>query len=205
MRTSGEFNLNMESVAGDEAAIDPVKTARAVVGSRIEEPAAAPTGSAADGMIRRNIDTSMGYCSSRVTRPDTSVAKARVPAALAVPIRYGMTIVSTSKDGRRMGAAKRLASYLRGAEAQALLASFGFNRVQWDDRVSTGRRADGGANGSPPLEADDQKRPFKGSHPPPMSGRSFTPVPGLRGVLQNGRLAGFDRQAERRIRGAQMT
>ncbi|TCP30407.1 molybdate ABC transporter substrate-binding protein [Sphingomonas sp. BK235] len=104
--------------------------AQAVVGSRIEEPAAAPTGSAADAMIRRNIDTSVGYCSSRVTTPDTSVAKVRVPAALAVPIRYGMTVVSTSKDGRRMGAAKRLASYLRGAEAQALMASFGFSRVQ---------------------------------------------------------------------------
>jgi molybdate transport system substrate-binding protein len=104
--------------------------AKAVVGSRIEEPSAAPTGSAADGMTRRNIDTSVGYCSSRVTTPDTSVAKVRVPAALAVPIRYGMTVLSTSNEETRIKTAKRLASYLRGRDAQALLPSFGFDKAQ---------------------------------------------------------------------------
>ncbi len=102
--------------------------AKAVVGSRIEEPGAAQAASAAEGMIAREVDASIGYCSSRVTSHDATVVKVPVPAALAVPIRYGMAIVLTSRNGTRINAAKRLGTYLRGHEAQALLPFYGFER-----------------------------------------------------------------------------
>jgi len=102
--------------------------AEQIVGGRIEAAPAKPI-NARDGLIAHGVDVSIGYCSSRSTVADTSVDKIEVPAALAVPVVYGMTVLTTSGDARREAAARRLARYLRSPEGQAMLAPYGFRRA----------------------------------------------------------------------------
>jgi len=99
--------------------------ARQVVGSAIE-PAPTQAKTAREGMIERGVDVSMGYCSSRSTTPDTSVDKIEVPANLAIPVDYGMTIVTNAKNPSREAAAGQLAMYLLSPPSQAMLVPYGF-------------------------------------------------------------------------------
>jgi molybdenum ABC transporter molybdate-binding protein len=102
--------------------------ARAVVGATIT-PAASKATNALEDLIKHGVDVSTGYCSSRSTTPDTSVDKVEVPASLAVPVDYGMTIVTTSANATRQAATGTLAMYLLSAEAQAMLLPYGFEPV----------------------------------------------------------------------------
>jgi molybdenum ABC transporter molybdate-binding protein len=119
------FFANADAVRPGATAVLKGK-AKAIVGSRIEEPAAAKAGNAADGMISRNVDVSIGYCSSRTTKADPSVVKVPVAARLSEQIIYGMTVVTTSRDNVRIETAGRLAQFLRSARAQTLLSKYGF-------------------------------------------------------------------------------
>ncbi len=68
----------------------------------------------------------VGYYSRHGLAPDASVAQVEVPPELAVPVDYGMTVLTNSQDAERREAADRLAIYLMSPDAQALLAPYGF-------------------------------------------------------------------------------
>ncbi|WP_454884332.1 substrate-binding domain-containing protein [Sphingomonas oryzagri] len=100
--------------------------ARQIVGGRIETPAPAPKLTAAQAMEKHQVDVTIGYCSSHETEADPSVVKVEVPPALAVPVDYGMTVMTTSRDAARREAALRLGIYLMSSEAQQAMVPYGF-------------------------------------------------------------------------------
>lgn len=104
--------------------------ARPVVGGRIGEPVAAGAGDARATMAARGVDVSIGYCSSRDTVPDASVARVALPPELAIRANYGMAVVTTSNDVSRQTAAGRLARFLLSPPAQAMLPAYGFLRAR---------------------------------------------------------------------------
>jgi ABC-type molybdate transport system substrate-binding protein len=84
-------------------------------------------------MARHDADAFIGYCSSHekladaVTKPnDPPVTKVEVPASLAFPIGYGLTVLTNGSDTARHEAAYRFALYLMSTAAQKLLPDYGF-------------------------------------------------------------------------------
>ena len=99
-----------------------------VVGGKVEESASksSPPANALADMDRHGVDLMIGYCSHHGLEPDTSVTQVKVPPELAIPVDYGMTALTTSRDPARRAAAAQLALYLLSPEAQALLVPYGF-------------------------------------------------------------------------------
>lgn len=119
-----------ETVRPGAAAILKAK-ARQVVGGSIDPtpPKAAPPkphSTALDSLIKQQIDVMIGYCSGHTTRQDPTVSHVSLPPNLALPVDYGMTVLTTSGDTARREAADRLALYLMSPEAQALMTPYGF-------------------------------------------------------------------------------
>jgi molybdenum ABC transporter molybdate-binding protein len=100
--------------------------ARQVVGATIEVAPPKPPSSALDSLIKQQIDVMIGYCSGHTAGQDPSVSHVSLPANLALPVDYGMTVLTTSDDPARREAADRLALYLMSPEAQALMTPYGF-------------------------------------------------------------------------------
>jgi len=99
--------------------------ARAIVGGKLEPATPAPR-TALEGLDAAGVDVTIGYCSARTPVPDRSVDKVPVPDELAVPIDYGLTILTTAHDAAREAAAGQLAVYLLSPAAQSSLPAFGF-------------------------------------------------------------------------------
>ena len=104
--------------------------ARQLVGGRIEpaQPSAqfkGPT-TALASMVQHDVDVTIGYCSSHETTRDTSVERVELPPELAIPVDYGLTVLTTSGDAARREAADRLALYLMSPAAQAMMTPYGF-------------------------------------------------------------------------------
>ncbi|MGC1303424.1 MAG: substrate-binding domain-containing protein, partial [Caulobacteraceae bacterium] len=101
--------------------------AKQVVGGRMEP--AAPAGAASTALAsldRYQVDVMIGYCSSHSTKDDPSVAHVQLPPDLAVPVDYGMTVLTGSPDLARREAAGQLALYLMSPEAQVMMKPYGF-------------------------------------------------------------------------------
>jgi len=81
---------------------------------------------AAESMAARGVDMMVSFCSSSDATPDTSVTRVELPANLAVPVAFGMTVLTKAGDPARRAASDRLAAYLMSAPAQAILATYGF-------------------------------------------------------------------------------
>jgi ABC-type molybdate transport system substrate-binding protein len=119
-----------ETLRPGAAAILKAK-ARQIVGGRIEPtlPKSAPpkpATTALEGLIKQDVDVTIGYCSGHTTQQDPSVSHVQLPPNLALPVDYGMTALTTSGDAVRREAADRLALYLMSPEAQAMMIPYGF-------------------------------------------------------------------------------
>jgi molybdenum ABC transporter molybdate-binding protein len=84
-------------------------------------------------MAHDQADVFIGYCSSHDRLADTSmkpldipVTKVEVPEALAFPIGYGLTVLTTGTDEKQQEAAYHFALYLMSPPAQKLLPDYGF-------------------------------------------------------------------------------
>jgi molybdate transport system substrate-binding protein len=102
--------------------------AKQVVGAKVEapQPEGAAPASALASMDRYGVDVMIGYCSGHTTRQDPSVTRVEVPPELAIPVDYGMTVITRSGDAARQAQAARLALYLMSPEAQAMMVPYGF-------------------------------------------------------------------------------
>jgi molybdate transport system substrate-binding protein len=98
-----------------------------VVGGKMEPAHAggAPQ-TALDSLNHYQVDVMIGYCSSHSATPDPSVAHVQLPPDLAIPVDYGMTVLTGSRDPSRREAADQLALYLMSPEAQAMMTPYGF-------------------------------------------------------------------------------
>jgi molybdate transport system substrate-binding protein len=88
--------------------------------------APAPESTALEGLVKQQVDVSIGYCSGHSAKRDSSVTQVSLPPNLALPVDYGMTVLTTSADPARREAADRLALYLMSPEAQAMMKPYGF-------------------------------------------------------------------------------
>jgi molybdate transport system substrate-binding protein len=100
--------------------------AKQLVGGTIIPKEPKSSGTTAQSMAAHGIGVSIGYCSSHGTTPDKSVDKVELPANLAIPVDYGMTVLTTSGDAIRREAADRLALFLMSPDAQAMVVPYGF-------------------------------------------------------------------------------
>ena len=105
--------------------------ARQVAGGSIEPRAPKnapppPPSTALDSLVKEQIDVTIGYCSGHTTKQDASVTRVQLPANLAFPVNYGMTVLTTSGDLARQEAADRLGLYLMSPDAQAMMIPYGF-------------------------------------------------------------------------------
>ncbi|WP_319797475.1 substrate-binding domain-containing protein [Nitrobacter sp.] len=82
---------------------------------------------------RHEADAFIGYCSSHTKisagpeKPsDLPLTRVEVPPPLAMPINYGLTILTTIKDAGHREAAYRFALYLVSPDAQRRLPEYGF-------------------------------------------------------------------------------
>ena len=82
---------------------------------------------------RHQADAFIGYCSSHTKigaetkKPsDLPLTRVEVPQPLAMPIKYGLTVIKTIKEATRREAAYRFALYLMSPEAQRRLPQYGF-------------------------------------------------------------------------------
>lgn len=103
--------------------------ARQLVGGSVAPQVPKGTDAVAFFLERRTVDMFIGYCSSHELISTASEDKVRVPAPLSVPIEYGMTALRQT-DHQQDTAAARLADYLGGREAQAILPLFGFRKAK---------------------------------------------------------------------------
>ena len=101
------------------------RKAQQIVGGKVET-APGPKLNAAQSMEQHHVDVMVGYCSSHDTSADPSVSKVVVPPELAVPVDYGMTVLTRSSDPARREAADRLAIFLMSPEAQKDMEPYGF-------------------------------------------------------------------------------
>lgn len=77
----------------------------------------------------RSIDVFIGYCSSHETTADSTMAKVELPASLAIPVDYGMTVLESPHTRATREAVYRLALYLMSPQAQDVLTHYGFTPV----------------------------------------------------------------------------
>jgi molybdenum ABC transporter molybdate-binding protein len=82
---------------------------------------------------RHEADVFIGYCSSHTKiraetekASDLPITRVEVPAPLAMPINYGLTILTPIKEAHRREAAFRFALYLMSPDAQRRLPEYGF-------------------------------------------------------------------------------
>lgn len=75
------------------------------------------------------VDVFFGYCSSHNATPNPALTKVEVPANLAVPVDYGMSVVLRDTDPSRLASAYRFALFAMTPAAQAQLPRFGFHPV----------------------------------------------------------------------------
>lgn len=75
---------------------------------------------------QHTVDAFFGYCSSHDAAPDPALVKVPVPAALSLPVDYGMSVVLHPEAPERERAAYRFAQYLMSPGAQHRVAAFGF-------------------------------------------------------------------------------
>lgn len=75
------------------------------------------------------VDAFIGYCSSHDASPDPSLRKVEVPADLAVPVDYGMSVVLRDTDPSRLARAYGFAFYAMTPAAQDRLSTYGFRAV----------------------------------------------------------------------------
>jgi molybdate transport system substrate-binding protein len=85
-----------------------------------------PEATALEGLVKQQIDVTIGYCSGHTTRRDLSVTRVQLPPKLAFPVDYGLTVLTTSGDPARREAADQLAFYLMSPQAQAMMTPYGF-------------------------------------------------------------------------------
>ncbi|UAJ12630.1 substrate-binding domain-containing protein [Glacieibacterium megasporae] len=100
--------------------------AQQLVGGRIESAKPRGPSTAKEFMVEHHINVSIGYCSSHEMTPDMSVDRVELPPDLAIRVNYGMTVLTTARDGARREAADRLALYLMSPVVQAMMVPYGF-------------------------------------------------------------------------------
>ncbi|WP_412774368.1 substrate-binding domain-containing protein [Nitrobacter sp.] len=110
-----------------------VKNARQLVGGPTSSKLPAGETATHYFFTRHEADVFIGYCSSHTKigaeteKPsDLPITRVEVPQALAVPIDYGLTILTTIKEADHKEAAYRFALYLMSPEAQRRLPEYGF-------------------------------------------------------------------------------
>lgn len=100
--------------------------AQTLVGGRADPPVPKGQNAARYFMAQRRVDMFVGYCSSHDTAPDPTVDKVELPQELAIPVDYGMTVLTRSPDAARREAADRLAIWLLTPSVQAMMLPYGF-------------------------------------------------------------------------------
>lgn len=100
--------------------------AQKLVGGRSDPPVPKGQNAAKYFMAQRRVDVFVGYCSSNDASPDPTVDKVELPETLAIPVDYGMTVLTRSPDAKRREAADRLAIWLLTPAAQKLMLPYGF-------------------------------------------------------------------------------
>lgn len=97
--------------------------ARQLVGGKNNPPVPAGKDPTTYFFEARQIDISLGYCSSRQTTPDPKLTQVELPPQLAIKADYGLSVL-----GHRE-AALRFALFVMSPEAQHLISLYGFEPV----------------------------------------------------------------------------
>jgi molybdenum ABC transporter molybdate-binding protein len=123
------FNRAETVRAGAKEAL--IKNARQLVGGPTSPKLPAGETAIHYYFTRHEADVFIGYCSSHTRLSDEKpsdlpLTRVEVPPPLAIPINYGLTILTTSEDATRREAAYRFALYLMSPEAQRRLPEYGF-------------------------------------------------------------------------------
>jgi molybdate transport system substrate-binding protein len=103
------------------------KKAQQLVGGKNNPPVPAGQNAMEYWFDQGRVQISLGYCSSRETKPDPKFAKVELPANLAVSADYGMSVLTV--EPRSHEAALKFAMFVMSPEAQALIAKYGFDTV----------------------------------------------------------------------------
>jgi len=103
------------------------KKAQQLVGGKDNPPVPAGKNAMEYFFEQGKVQISLGYCSSRETKPDPKFSKVDLPPELAVTADYGMSVL-TGKP-RSHEAALKFAMFVMSPEAQAVIARYGFTTV----------------------------------------------------------------------------
>ena len=103
--------------------------AQQLVGGAVTPPIPAGQNPVKYFMATRRVDVFIGYCSSHEPTPDTTLTQVELPADLAIPADYGMTVLESPQNAATRDAAYRLALYLMSPAAQEVLTRYGFTPV----------------------------------------------------------------------------
>lgn len=79
-------------------------------------------------LLQKKVDVFVGYCSSHdaSAKPDPALVSVAIPAALSLPVDYGMTVVLHPGADARQLAAYQFANYLMTPAAQHRMLAYGF-------------------------------------------------------------------------------
>lgn len=103
------------------------KKAQQLVGGKNSPPVPAGKNAMEYWFEQGRVQISLGYCSSRETKPDPKFAKVELPGNLAVSADYGMSVLASGTGSHE--AALKFAMFVMTPEAQKLIAQYGFTTV----------------------------------------------------------------------------
>ncbi len=103
------------------------KKAQQLVGGKNNPPVPAGKNAMEYWFDQHKVDISLGYCSSRETRPDPKFSKVALPPNLAVTADYGLSVLTVEE--RSHEPALRFALFVMSPEAQKLISLYGFTTV----------------------------------------------------------------------------
>lgn len=101
--------------------------AQQLVGGKNNPPVPAGVNAMEYFFAQKQVQISLGYCSSRNTTPDPKFTSVPLPAGLAVTPDYGLTVITREKKSHE--AAYRFALFLMSPQAQKLMAQYSFTPV----------------------------------------------------------------------------
>lgn len=103
------------------------KKAQQLVGGKDNPPVPAGKNAMEYWFEQHRVDISLGYCSSRETRPDPKFSKVELPPELTVTADYGLSVLTV--EPRSHEPALQFALFVMSPAAQSLISRYGFSTV----------------------------------------------------------------------------